>query len=256
MFYPSLNKEDDSDEDDNKDDKDTEDEDDEKEYRNRKDAKNRRDEKYLNDDSNEDEFHKMYSDFEYNMESFFNEAPTYDKVDEPEKRPLFQRIQNKALDNDVKMKKSVAKGKRVTQDARNAARATARIPLNISSAIKSKLDEWEELDDDRRKEFMLKPGYRKNYFRLLKLAIIHGIAFAINPLLNIVVFISTRISREKDIRIRNEFARELEAEIKVTEAKIEDANSNRDNTKKYQLMRIRDKLQAELIRVKANSSRV
>ena len=74
--------------------------------------------------------------------------------------------------------------------------------------------------------------------------------------LNIVVFISTRISREKDIRIRNEFARELEAEIKVTEAKIEDANSNRDNTKKYQLMRIRDKLQAELIRVKANSSRI
>ena len=81
----------------------------------------------------------------------------------------------------------------------------------------------------------------------------HYGAFAINPVLNIVLLICQKASHTKDVRIRNELIRELNAEIKVTEEKIEDAKSNGDNQQKYKLMRIRDKLQAEVTRVEANS---
>jgi hypothetical protein len=63
-------------------------------------------------------------------------------------------------------------------------------------------------------------------------------------------------SKKKNISMMNELARELNTEIKVTEAKIEDANANEDKTEKYRLMRIRDRLEAELTRVQTNSQYV
>ena len=74
--------------------------------------------------------------------------------------------------------------------------------------------------------------------------------------MNIVLFICQKLSSEKDSRIKNELATELESEIKICEEKIADANSKGDNDKKYKLMRIKDKLQNELTRVKTNSNYV
>ena len=44
--------------------------------------------------------------------------------------------------------------------------------------------------------------------------------------------------------------RELETELKLTREKIEDAKSDNDRSKKYELMRIESKLEDELARVK------
>ena len=171
----------------------------------------------------------------------------------PPKRNIFQRIQNKALDMNVKFKRKVANARRKSVDARNAGKASAKIPMNVTNSIKKTVGEWDEMDDNRRKEYIIKPGFRKKYFRALKLCIMHYGAFAINPVLNIVLAISQKASHTKDVRIRNELIRELNAEIKVTEEKIEDAKSNGDNQQKYKLMRIKEKLQAEVTRVQANT---
>lgn len=175
------------------------------------------------------------------------------KVDKPEKRPLMQRIQNKALDTNVKFKRKMADVKRSSVDAKNAVKASAKIPMNVTNAIKSEVDHWEEADDNKRKEYMMKPGVRKRYFRALKLAIAHGALFAINPLMNAVLFICQLGSKNKDRRIQNELIRELEVEIKVMDEKIEDSKSKGDDKQKYQLMRKREQLNAELLRVKTNS---
>ena len=148
---------------------------------------------------------------------------------------------------------NIFKAKRKAVDARNAKKAVAKVPTNIIDSIKKRMDEWDEMDDNRRKEYIIKPGFRKKYFRALKLCIMHYGAFAINPVLNIVLAISQKASHTKDVRIRNELIRELNAEIKVTEEKIEDAKSNGDNQQKYKLMRIKEKLQAEVTRVQANT---
>ena len=179
------------------------------------------------------------------------------EVEKPQKRPFFQRIQNRALDANAKFHKHLSKLKRTSIDAKNAAKATGKIPSGINGMIKKQIDDWEEMDDDRRKEYIIKPGSRKKVFRALKIAIEHGIAFAINPLLNIVLLIAQKLSHEKDIRIRNELVRELQAEKTVVNAKIEDMSGDpKMRNEKYRMMRIKDKLDAEIVRISANSNYV
>lgn len=185
-----------------------------------------------------------------------NKREKYPEVEKPQKRNIFQRIQNKALDNDVKAKRKTANAQRMLVDVKNAGKAVAKVPLNAAALIKKNVRSWDEMDDDKRKEYIIKPGVRKKYFRALKLCILHYGAFAINPVLNIVLFICQKIGKSKDVRIRNELVRELKAEIKVTEEKIEDAKSNGDNPQKYKLIRIKEKLEAELTRVGVNSTHI
>ena len=68
-----------------------------------------------------------------------------------------------------------------------------------------------------------------------------------------VVAVARHYSKMKDRRIRNETIREITTEIKVCEEKIADANANNDTAEKYRLIRIKDQLDDELVRVKTNS---
>lgn len=195
-----------------------------------------------------------YSKMDINDKEFSSISESkYEELEKPEKKNIFQRIQNKALDANVQFKKKVAESRRTSVDVKNAGKAVAKIPMSVTDSIKKTVNEWDEMDDNRRKEYIIKPGFRKKYFKALKLCIMHYGAFAVNPVLNIVLAICQKFSHSKDIRIRNELVRELKAEIKVTEEKIEDAKANGDNKQKYQLMRIKEKLDAELVRVGVNS---
>jgi hypothetical protein len=71
-----------------------------------------------------------------------------------------------------------------------------------------------------------------------------------------VIAIARHYSKDKDRRIRNELAHELDTEIKVTEEKISDASANGDHQQKYKLMRIKASLEKEAMRVKTNSKYV
>lgn len=179
------------------------------------------------------------------------------EVEKPQKRSLAQRIQNKALDTNAKVHKKLAEIHRKNIDRKNAAKAVGKIPDGAAGMVKKQIAEWEEMDDDKRKEYIIKPGTRKKYFRALKFAVEHYIAFAINPLMNIVLLICQKFSHDKDIRIRNELIHELKTEQKVMEAKIEDMRGDpKMNNERYKLMRFKDKLDAEIVRVSANSKYV
>lgn len=250
FYVPAKKFTDDKKKEDDESDDSTSEDDDEKELEKRNAAKKRRDDKYSSMDINSPEFRGIT---EASEEDKTKKKEKPEKVEKPEKRPFFQRVQNKALDANVKFKKKVAEGRRTAQDARNAGKAVMKIPMNITTSLKKTVDDWEEMDDNRRKEYMIKPGVRKKVFKALKLAIMHGVAWSINPLLNIVLAITHKLSSVKDERIKNELVRELKAEIKVTEEKIEDAKANGDNQQKYKLMRIKEKLDAEVTRVGANA---
>ena len=81
----------------------------------------------------------------------------------------------------------------------------------------------------------------------------YGAAWYINKAWIPVLAIIQMISKQKDKRMINELAAELDTEIKVCEEKINDANAKGDNAKKYELMRMRDKLKQEKTRVTTNS---
>ena len=125
--------------------------------------------------------------------------------------------------------------------------------MNVINSTKKQISQLDEADDERRKKYMTQPGFRKKAFRNLKLALMYGTAANIKLSLIPALAITRHYSKKKDIRIRNELVRELETEIKVCEEKISDANAASDTKEKYRLIRIKDQLSAELVRVKTNS---
>ena len=179
--------------------------------------------------------------------------------DEPEveinkpKESLTQRAQASATEAHIKTSRKLAEGERKKQSVTNVIRTVAKIPGDIINSFKKDLKAWDDADDNRRKEYIIKPGFRKKWFKTLRNACMYGAAWYINKAWIPVLAIIQMISKQKDKRMINELAAELDTEIKVCEEKINDANTKSDNAKKYELMRMRDKLKQEKTRVTTNS---
>ena len=175
------------------------------------------------------------------------------KAKAPEEKNLANKVQHDAMDKEAKFLKKKAVGQQKGLEVKNAVKAVTAIPRNIINDIKKFFAEFDKMDDQRRKEYIRKPGYRKKIFRNMKLALMYGAAASYKLTAIPFVFLLRNLSKEKDKRIRNELARELDANIKVCEAKIEDAAQDGDKQKKYELMRIKADLETEALRVKSNS---
>lgn len=161
------------------------------------------------------------------------------------------RVQVGAQDLQAKQMGFLGKVKKFGSDVINAGRAIIGLPLNFMKAIKSEVDKLDAMDDRRRKEYMLRPGFRKKIFKNLKLSILYGTAASTNLALLPITMVLRSFSKEKDLRIRNDLIEDLKTEISICEEKINDAAD--DKKKKYELMRIRDRLKKELRRVEINS---
>lgn len=181
------------------------------------------------------------------------ESSQLKKAEAPKAKDLTNKVQNAAMDNESRFLKKKADSERKGLEIKNAIKAVAAIPKHIIDSIKNTIAEWDRMDDERRKAYIIKPGFRKKCFRNLKLAIIYGAGASIKLALVPIIFMARRLSKHKDRRIRNELARELDTNIKVCEAKIEDAAAEGRKDEKYKLMRIKSDLEKEALRVKANS---
>ena len=171
----------------------------------------------------------------------------------PEQVSVARKIQTSAMDGNIQRNKKIAEGQQKFQEVKNATKAVMDTPEKITGAVKKQIEEWDDADDERRKEYIAKPGFRKTYFRALKLAIMHGLAFQISPIINIIIAIGTKLGGEKNKRMRQELIQDLETEISVLNEKINDASQEGNREAKYKLMRMRDKLVQEKTRVFSNS---
>lgn len=178
------------------------------------------------------------------------------KIKAPKPKNLANKVQFKAMDAEAKQMKKSAIRKQKGQEIGNAFKAVVQMPKNALDSIKQQVRLLDKADDGRRKDYMTEPGFRKKAFRNLKLALLYGSAAKVKLSLMPVVAITRHFSKMKDVRMRNELVREISTEIKICEEKILDANSRGDMKEKYRLMRIKDQLDAELVRVKVNSKYV
>ena len=172
------------------------------------------------------------------------------------KEDLATKIQNKALDHDAKRKEKEGIRQEKLQKLKNAKNAIMAGPKGWWESIQDFTKNLDKMDENRRKAFFLKPGYRHKIFKNLKLALLYGTVAQAKLTLIPVTMLIRHFDKDKDRRIRNELSLELESEIKVCEEKIKDADSKGDNQEKYKLMRIKDKLEAELSRVRLNSKMI
>lgn len=182
-----------------------------------------------------------------------DESSSNKDIDAPEDKNLANKVQHNAMDKESKFLKKKAKYQYKGMEVKNAAKAVTAIPKNIADSIKQTIAEWDKMDDERRKEYMTKPGFRKKIFRNLKVALMYGAGASLSIATVPAIAMARHLSKQKDRRIRNELARELDTNIKVCDAKIEDAAAEGDKQAKYKLMRIKSDLEKEALRVKANS---
>lgn len=201
----------------------------------------------------EKEFDEKNKDDDKNMDKSDAEKYEPKKVDAPKPKNLSNKIQFKAQDAEVKQMKKMGEKELKGQERKNALKAVAQLPKNIIDNIKKQIHKVDEKDDERRIKYMTEPGFRKKAFRNLKLAIMYGSAAQIKLAFVPITALTRHFSKEKDRRIRNELLNKLETEIKICDEKINDANSEGDKNEKYQLMRIKAKLERERLRVRTNS---
>ena len=224
------------------------------------------------DDSSDDDSHGKKktpkkddgkpSDSELDFDDDDDEEDSNRKPEKP-KQTLNNKLQQKGMDANMQFQKKMAEGKQKGQVVKNTVKAITKVPQSIINAFKNQIKHWDDMDDNRRKEYIIKPGNRKKIFSSFKLALYYYLPLAatggglagtiLKAKLLPLLFVIRHFSKDKNKRIRNELAMELDTEIKVCEEKINDANSNGDQKEKYQLMRIRDKLVAERTRVRSNS---
>ena len=172
------------------------------------------------------------------------------------KLPLTRKIQNKALDTDANLRKKEAQAGEKVDELKTAGKALSYHPKMVKEKLDKTIYDFDKWDDNRRKEFLLKPGYRHKIFKKFRTLLEYGVAANLKLGFVPILWSIKHLSKIKDKRIRNELAMELDNEIKICEEKISDASSRGDNERKYELMRIKDKLDAERTRVRLNSKYV
>ena len=88
-------------------------------------------------------------------------------------------------------------------------------------------------------------------FKILKNGIALGVVFAVSPAIAVIGLLGAiAIDQKLDRDARQEILHELENELKMCDEKIEDARGDRNKEKKYQLMRIKHKLEHDIGRIK------
>lgn len=203
------------------------------------------------DDVSDDDIDNMENDVSNSSNNGKN--TTSKKPEAPEPKNLANKVQFKAMDAEVQQQKKMAVAKQKGQEVSNAVKAVKQLPDNVVNDIKNQIHILDDKDDDRRKKYMVEPGFRKKAFRNLKLALLYGGAAKAKLAYIPVVAFCRHFSKKKDRRIRNELLNEIKTELKICDEKINDASAAGDNKEKYQLMRIRSKLEAERLRVRTNS---
>lgn len=184
-----------------------------------------------------------------------DDGETKRKVKKPH-TDIATKIQNKALDRAAKDEERLSKATEKVQKLKNAGNAVSQTPKKIGNDISNFVKTFDKWDDNRRKKFLLKPGFRHKIFKKFRQALTLGAVANFKLAWIPMAALLHHCSKLKDGRIRNELAMELDNEIKICEEKIQDANADGDKQKKYELMRIKDKLEAEKTRVRINSKMV
>lgn len=183
-------------------------------------------------------------------------------MEKPGKETITKKIQHKATDIDAAMQKKVSKMDAAKTDLKNAGKAITRIPGNIVKGIKNTINNWNTMDEEKRKKKILEPGYRNEIFKGLKTVLVYGSLAQIHLWMAPAFFIFKhtlaspiiKLDKARGARLRNELTAEIETELKIIDEKIADASKDdKDQKQKYELMRIKGKLEAERVRVMTNS---
>ena len=162
-------------------------------------------------------------------------------------------IKDMAQDIDRNLAKKHQEMKRKVQQVQNVGKSIMK-PINRTKGwIDKVVHDWKDANENDIKDRIADPNARRNLFTAINKAIKVGslakAGLLFNPFI-LFLTITNGISKNKRLFvIRNNVIHELRGEIKVLEAKIQDADRSGDHAAKYKLMRLKNELEKKLIRV-------
>jgi len=158
-----------------------------------------------------------------------------------------------ALKAEVAAKKSIKKLRDMKTKGQHTTAVLKRVPRHIEDFINNTLNKLKEMDRTERRNRIIEGTVRKKLMKVVRDAIVLGVTWAINPALTAITLIAgVAIDKKTDRKVRHQILHELELELKIVDEKIEDARSDGSRRKKYELMRIKHKLEREIDRIRYN----
>lgn len=123
---------------------------------------------------------------------------------------------------------------------------------NIEKLINYPINKIIKTDKAERKDRIIEGRWRLKIWKLIRKAILGKMLYvAFGPISAAIgLMASVALDKKLDRRVRNEIVHEMETELRVINEKIEDAKGENDKKEKYQLMRLKDKLEKDIQRVK------
>jgi hypothetical protein len=136
-------------------------------------------------------------------------------------------------------------------NAKHVTVAVKKAAGHVDNFVNSTLDSIKKMDKDERRKRIVEGTLRVKLFRIIRNAIGLRVLWAINPAIAAVTLITGfAIDEHLDNKVRRELLHELETELKICEEKIEDARINSDKQAKYQLIRLKNKMESDITRIK------
>lgn len=123
---------------------------------------------------------------------------------------------------------------------------------NIEKLVNYPLNQLISIDKEERRKRIVEGRFRLRIWKLIRKGLLAGaISVVAGPIVAAIGFIgSFAVDKTLDKKIKHQIIHEMETELKLVEEKIEDAKGDRKNKEKYQLMRIKAKLEKEIDRIK------
>lgn len=123
---------------------------------------------------------------------------------------------------------------------------------NIEKLINYPINKIIKSDKAERKDRIIEGRWRLKIWKLIRKAILGKMLYVAFGPVSAAIGLMTSVALDKklDRRVRNDIVHEMETELRIINEKIDDAKGENDKKEKYELMRLKDKLEKDIQRVK------
>jgi len=189
---------------------------------------------------------------EVNMESFNKMVSAWYQYEKVMEGPdgIHGVMRKAALKAEDASRKFAHGLRKMGAESRRVKAVAKRIPRHIDNLINNTLGKIRDMDHEERRKRIIEGGYKVKLLKIIRNAILIGGTALIHPALAAIGLLTAiAVDKRQDKRVRNQILNELENELKIVNEKIEDAKGDTDKQKKYQLMRIKHKLENDIKRI-------
>lgn len=184
----------------------------------------------------------------------FNEiielADEYGAVVTEESR-VVNAVHSVAKKGDAASRKASLSIRKSGRQVRRVKTTASKIPGHFDSLINGTFGALKRMDENERKRRILEGSFRFKLYRIIRNGALIGTGAAVAPALTAIGIITHLLrNRKLDERARDKLIQEMESELRIVKEKVKDADNKGDDRKKYQLMRIENRLEEDLKRIK------